>query len=124
MFHVKHRWDGFRHWRSRVLDWIADRITDRPAIVLPEVVIPPDVPRETSRPAYKELMMKRDHFLLLRNEIKAHLDSGQEIYGIAEIKRTAIDPDTGDLLVTAQFGLGDRATVRTHRIRITEESDE
>lgn len=69
---------------------------------------------------YKEMLLLRDAFRELRRKIRYHLDTSPEFMG-GEVLSTAIDTDNGDLLVTCQHGVGDRAVTRTHRITITTE---
>lgn len=71
---------------------------------------------------YKELLMKRDAFLELRNRIQRELAAHPETSG-GEILVIDIDPDTADLLVTGQYKRteDDEIVQRTHRITITEE---
>lgn len=61
----------------------------------------------------------RDDWRELRRKIRSDLDTDPEFFQ-GQVLRTDIDPETGDLLVTSQFHLGDRARIRVHRITITE----
>lgn len=69
------------------------------------------------RPTYKELLVKADAFMELRNKIRRGLCLVPETSG-GEVLSIDIDPDTNDLLVTWQHADGQR----THRITITEET--
>jgi hypothetical protein len=60
---------------------------------------------------YKDLMMNRDAFLELRTKIQNVLAANPETSG-GEILVIDICPDTGGLLITAQYGSGQR----THRL--------
>lgn len=51
---------------------------------------------------YKELLMKRDAFIELRNKIQRELSAHPDTSG-GEILVIEICPDTGDLLVTGQY---------------------
>lgn len=108
-------------WWDRAINWFSGLITPKPVIRLPHVVLPPSVgAMETS---YKELLGKRDAFLELRDKVKRGVEyrpatSGGEILGVD------IDPDTGDLLVTGRYKRSEEVAQRTHRITITEETDE
>lgn len=71
---------------------------------------------------YKELLMKRDAFLELRNRIRRELAAHPELSG-GEILGIDTDPDNGDLLVKGQYKWWANDVVqRTHRITITEEN--
>jgi hypothetical protein len=98
MFHVKH--------------WLRQLIKPQAAIVLPKLVVPPDVPRETSGSTYKRLLMKQSAFIELRHRIILGLVSEMPV------PEVVIDHDTNDLLVTDTYD----GVKRTHRVTITEES--
>jgi hypothetical protein len=81
-----------------------------------------NVPRETSArkttmPTYKELMMSRDAFLELRQKIRNELACHPETSG-GQILDMENDPDTGDLVITAQYASGQR----THRLIFKDET--
>lgn len=63
--------------------------------------------------SYKELMMKRDAFLALRQRIDRALTGDKVEHPYA----TEFDKSTGDMLVTRMYN----GVKRTHRITITEE---
>lgn len=67
--------------------------------------------------------MKRDAFTELRTKIDICLNAHPETSG-GEISMVEIDPDNGDLLVTGQYRRGEETSQRTHRITITEETDD
>lgn len=89
MFHVK-------HWWARLLGRMGR-----------------DVPRETSRPTYKELMMRRDAFKEIRQRIDLALSCDQ-----IHPMEVDFDDATEDVLVSGTFG----GVQRTYRLTITEES--
>lgn len=68
------------------------------------------------RPSYKELMMQRDAFRELRQRIDWAL-AGDEVGSPLTV---AFDKDTGDVLITGIYA----GVQRTHRLTITEESDD
>lgn len=70
--------------------------------------------------SYRELLMKRDAFLEMRNKIRRLLSANPALPGRGEVLSIDYDPDTGDMLVTSQFSSG----VRTQRIIIKDEPEE
>lgn len=83
-----------------------------PAVELPDLVLPPDVPRETSV-TYEELMARRQAYDALRNRIDICL-TAVEVGPPADVD---MDERTGDLLVTSTYD----GVVRTHRLIFKEE---
>jgi hypothetical protein len=120
MFHVEHPLGFIGALIGAVV--AGEDLDERFDRLMGDVLNPDDVPRETSRPAYKELMMRRDLFRHLRAEIRHHLDENPEMPQ-GKVLKTAIDPNSGDLLVTSVYGLGDNAAEYTLRVAITLETD-